>query len=388
MKWCTVGALLLAALPARADGPPAGQLKALVKQYEEARDAWMKVLREEKPTAERRKQVLALRPLPEKYAAGFLALAEKHPKDTAAVEALVWVATNVPGLKEDSPRNKALDVLQRDHLRDARLGAVCARLATATDRRAGEFLRAARDKGEGAELKAEATLALAQHLQNLAAAARRLNGNAGAARPLDGGPSPEASRRLRDLDADKTAAEAKELFARFVDKHAADLPAERVAVLCRSLAGGVYGDGDALLRALAEKDTRRAARGAACLALAELLKDRADAARRLRDEAAAAGRYAAFYGKEAVARVKALDPAELRRESIELFEEVAEKYADLEQPFRGKFGGIAANELFEMIQLAVGKPAPEIEAEDLDGKAFKLSDYKGKVVLLDFWGHW
>jgi hypothetical protein len=36
----------------------------------------------------------------------------------------------------------------------------------------------------------------------------------------------------------------------------------------------------------------------------------------------------------------------------------------------------------------VGQPAPEIEAEDLDGKKFKLSDYRGKVVLLDFWGHW
>jgi thiol-disulfide isomerase/thioredoxin len=36
----------------------------------------------------------------------------------------------------------------------------------------------------------------------------------------------------------------------------------------------------------------------------------------------------------------------------------------------------------------VGRPAPEIEGEDLDGKTFKLSDYKGKVVLLDFWAMW
>jgi len=38
--------------------------------------------------------------------------------------------------------------------------------------------------------------------------------------------------------------------------------------------------------------------------------------------------------------------------------------------------------------LRVGKEAPEIKAEDLDGKEFKLSDYRGKVVLLDFWGDW
>ena len=36
----------------------------------------------------------------------------------------------------------------------------------------------------------------------------------------------------------------------------------------------------------------------------------------------------------------------------------------------------------------IGKPVPEIAGDDLDGKAFKLSDYKGKVVLLDFWGFW
>lgn len=38
--------------------------------------------------------------------------------------------------------------------------------------------------------------------------------------------------------------------------------------------------------------------------------------------------------------------------------------------------------------IRVGKEAPEIAASDLDGKEFKLSDYRGKVVLLDFWGNW
>jgi hypothetical protein len=33
----------------------------------------------------------------------------------------------------------------------------------------------------------------------------------------------------------------------------------------------------------------------------------------------------------------------------------------------------------------VGSPAPEIQGVDADGVAFKLSDYRGKVVLLDFW---
>jgi hypothetical protein len=35
-----------------------------------------------------------------------------------------------------------------------------------------------------------------------------------------------------------------------------------------------------------------------------------------------------------------------------------------------------------------GDIAPEISGQDLDGAPFKLSDYRGKVVLLDFWGDW
>jgi hypothetical protein len=41
-----------------------------------------------------------------------------------------------------------------------------------------------------------------------------------------------------------------------------------------------------------------------------------------------------------------------------------------------------------VIGFNVGDIAPEISGEDIDGKKFKLSDYKGKVVVLDFWGNW
>lgn len=38
--------------------------------------------------------------------------------------------------------------------------------------------------------------------------------------------------------------------------------------------------------------------------------------------------------------------------------------------------------------LAVGKPCPDEESVDENGAKFKISDYKGKVVVLDFWGIW
>jgi thiol-disulfide isomerase/thioredoxin len=35
-----------------------------------------------------------------------------------------------------------------------------------------------------------------------------------------------------------------------------------------------------------------------------------------------------------------------------------------------------------------GKPAPKLELRDVEGRALRLSDYKGKVVLLNFWATW
>lgn len=39
-------------------------------------------------------------------------------------------------------------------------------------------------------------------------------------------------------------------------------------------------------------------------------------------------------------------------------------------------------------ELEIGQKAPDIRGEDVDGVSFALSDYEGKVVLLDFWGDW
>jgi len=39
-------------------------------------------------------------------------------------------------------------------------------------------------------------------------------------------------------------------------------------------------------------------------------------------------------------------------------------------------------------ELAIGQKAPEILGADVDGNEMKLSDYLGKVIVLDFWGDW
>lgn len=69
------------------------------------------------------------------------------------------------------------------------------------------------------------------------------------------------------------------------------------------------------------------------------------------------------------------------KEAEQLFEEVAASDD-------AKLAKQAKAELFELRNLAVGKPMPELQSKDLDDKAVKLSDYKGKVVVLDVWATW
>lgn len=63
------------------------------------------------------------------------------------------------------------------------------------------------------------------------------------------------------------------------------------------------------------------------------------------------------------------------------------KYGDT-KVFGRNIEGFAETVIFGFTKLRVGKVVPEITAEDIDGVEFNLSDYRGKVVFLDFWGDW
>jgi len=39
-------------------------------------------------------------------------------------------------------------------------------------------------------------------------------------------------------------------------------------------------------------------------------------------------------------------------------------------------------------RLAIGRPAPDFSLRDLSGKTHRLSDYRGKVVMINFWATW
>lgn len=78
---------------------------------------------------------------------------------------------------------------------------------------------------------------------------------------------------------------------------------------------------------------------------------------------------------------------EVLDEEIELLlNQCQEEFAEVAKG-NSTIGRLATAKLFAA-RIKVGKPAPEITGVDLDDVEFKLSDYRGKVVMIDFWGDW
>ena len=78
---------------------------------------------------------------------------------------------------------------------------------------------------------------------------------------------------------------------------------------------------------------------------------------------------------------------EKANEHAALSKQLFAKHADLEIRGRNITKSIKAKREANE-KLAIGKVAPEIIGKDVDGKEMKLSDYRGKIVVLDFWGDW
>lgn len=53
-----------------------------------------------------------------------------------------------------------------------------------------------------------------------------------------------------------------------------------------------------------------------------------------------------------------------------------------------RWGKRAAGTLNEIDHLQVGMVAPDFEGKDAEGKTIRLSDFRGKAVLIDYWGFW
>ena len=83
--------------------------------------------------------------------------------------------------------------------------------------------------------------------------------------------------------------------------------------------------------------------------------------------------------REVAENVLAKEPE--NREALSMLAEIHEALgnADLAREYQIKLDPTIA---------WIGKAAPEFSAKDLDGNPISLKDYRGKIVLLDFWAVW
>jgi peroxiredoxin len=108
-----------------------------------------------------------------------------------------------------------------------------------------------------------------------------------------------------------------------------------------------------LLRKVLDDSPEKSARGYACYALARLADSEASG-----------------------------DPSKAV-EAEKLYQRVIDEFTDV------KYAGSTLGEVAKVeSKLLIGKAAPDIQSENLEGEKVQLKDYRGKVVVLDMWTTW
>lgn len=163
------------------------------------------------------------------------------------------------------------------------------------------------------------------------------------------------------------------------------LRSEKLVPICQRMSYGLRPEYETFLKRVLQENPDEEVRGVACLSLAQFLNARLLKLDIFGERADFAARYALLIGNDSFDALRLRDRAEAGAEVEALFTDAAESYGNVKHPYGGTIGEKARSELFEIRNLAVGKTPPDIEGVDQDGRPFKLSEYRGRVVLLDFW---
>jgi RNA polymerase sigma factor (sigma-70 family) len=180
-------------------------------------------------------------------------------------------------------------------------------------------------------------------------------------------------------------------FSRAIDRLVHNYVERRqVGHAALTLGGSVSPSAEKLLRAVIEKNPDRPIKGLACLALGRYLKHQSERVRSIRENPESIKSWEAMFleegaDKEYFSRFINRDPDALMKQAEAVFERTVKEFGDETGPRRDSLRKDAQAELYEIRELCVGKPAPEIVGQDIDGKPFKLSEFTGKVVVIDFW---
>lgn len=165
------------------------------------------------------------------------------------------------------------------------------------------------------------------------------------------------------------------------------IKSEKLGPACNSIANSRSLFAEKLLRAVLRDNPHERVRAQACYALAALLDVEAGIVEQLTGQPELAPRVLQYYGADYGRHLSSLTSASLEKEREQVYQQLLESFSDVE--LQGEtMGKVAQRMLFRIRNLSIGRLAPEIEGEDTHGKPFKLSDFRGKVVMLTFWGHW
>jgi hypothetical protein len=160
---------------------------------------------------------------------------------------------------------------------------------------------------------------------------------------------------------------------------------DKLGPLCQRVSYGLARDYETFLRTVLAKNPHTTVQATASLSLGHFLNNRLQRVDLCREQPERAKEFAGLYGPAYLAELERQDRDKAVQEIEAVFEQTAQKYGDVKLPGGDTVGERAKAELFEIRHLSVGKEAPDIEGEDQHGTRFRLRDYRGKVVLLDFW---
>jgi peroxiredoxin len=297
---------------------PKDQYEVIQSEWHAALKAELAARKEAKSAPEKEAVFSRMKPDALAFARRFLAMAEAHPGDPGARNALLWILMReapIPSVRmpfsvyldsSDEILEHAVDLLTKQYANDLQVARTALFLASASNVwpsfNRDCLFRPLFDGARDREIKATSTLALAQYLEFKA----RLAANVRKIAPTRSAPPTEYAKHLLACDAEEMKAEAQQL-------------------------------------------------------LEHVIKEYADV------------RFVRARGADTYVSDRGLTSRDVTEQDL------AEKLT---------LAAAAESRLDEMLSLAVGKPAPEIEGPGVDDKPLRLSDYRGKVVVPVFWGTW
>ncbi len=79
------------------------------------------------------------------------------------------------------------------------------------------------------------------------------------------------------------------------------------------------------------------------------------------------------------------DSSTLRELCRKYLNRVKDEFAEFDHFYYGTYGKAAERYLFDLDHMLVGQTPPNLDGTDVSEKPVKLSDYRGKLVIVDFW---